>query len=158
MQEEKANAQNDMGKAIQAMERIMRGEDSDDLERLQEDYTFVGEVLDREYKAREKATKAKVPHLKGLQAANDFEVFCKTYFKDDLFHLHRSVDKLGDEICYEAIVSRILVDNVFKPDIMQEFCKILNESTGVDIGIEDEDSDYPGQIYFDISFPAIIRA
>lgn len=156
MQENNENAQK-REEAVKALERVMRGESVDD-EELMESLDIIGEALRKEYEGREQSTKVKMPHFKGLQAARDFENFVKTNFGDDLLHFSRTVDLIGDEICCEAIVKRVLIENIFTPNIIQDFSQILNESTGVDIGIETDDPKYAGNIYFDIGFPAIIRA
>ena len=156
MQENNENAKK-REEAIKALERVMRGENVDD-EELTESLDIIGEALRDEYEGREQNTRVKMPHLKGLQAARDFENFVKTNFEGDLLHFSRTIDRLGDEIHCEAIVKRILVENIFTPNIVQDFSRILNESTGIDIGIETDDPKYAGNIYFDIGFPAIIRA
>lgn len=156
MQDNNENAQK-RKEAIEALERVMRGGNISD-EEIAESLDIIGEALNDEYQERERNTKVKMPHLKGLQAAQDFENFVKTHLKDDLLHFSRTVDHLGDEICCEAIVKRILVENIFTPNVAQEFSRILNESTGIDIGIETDDPKYAGNIYFGIGFPAIMRA
>lgn len=156
MQDNKENAQK-FDEAVKALERVMRGGNISD-EELAESYDIIGKALNDEYEERERNTKVKMPHLKGLRAADDFEKFVKTHFKDELLHFHKRMDTLGDEVTYEAIVSRILVENIFTPNVVQEFARILNEATGIDIGIETDDPKYAGNIYFDIGFPAIMRA
>lgn len=157
MQENNKDAQNDKKKAVKAaIERIARGENETEEEVLA-DLDFLGTALKEEYDAREFSTKVKMPHLKGLKAADDFERFVKTNLKDELLHFHKSFDQLGDEVTYEAIVSRILVENLLTPNIVQEFAQILSEASGIDIGIETDNPKFSGNIYFDIAFPAIMR-
>lgn len=157
MQENNKDAQNEKKKAVKAaIERIARGENETEEEVLS-DLDFLGTALKEEYDAREFSTKAKMPHLKGLQAAKDFEAFVKTHFKDDLLLFNRTIDRLGDEICCDVIVKRILVGNIFTPNVVQDFSRILNEATVVDIGIESDDPRFAGNIYFCVAFPAIMR-
>lgn len=156
MQDNKDNAQENKKMAIEAMERVMRGEISDD-EEFAEAVDLIGSVLNEEYQEREQSTKVKFPHIKGLQAAKEFEEFVKNHF-EDVKHFHKTYDKLGDEVSYDVILPRIMLENIFEDGIVQKFIEILKHSTGIDIGIEQERQEFLGCIYLDVGFPAIMRA
>lgn len=153
MQDTNGKAQNN-AEALEALRRILDGESDDN---FVNDLALVSEALREEYEERENKTNVKAPHVRGLQAAKEFEEFVQSYLEEVKF-FNKTYDKLNDEISYDVILPRIMLENLFQDGIVQKFVRILKEATGIDIGIERERKEFHGCIYLDVGFPAILRA
>lgn len=148
--QEKKDAQNE------AMKALNDALESDSVEDFFKNSLIIGKAVKEEFEDREKATKAKAPHIKGLTAAKAFEDFVAAH-SHDIKHFEKFYDELSDSITYEVILPRVLVENILEAGVMQEVAKILLEANGVDIGIESEKEEFAGMLYVDIDFPAIVR-
>ena len=121
-----------------------------------EDSKLLGGLINAEMRQRESETTVKAPHIAGIKAAKAFEEFVKKHFKD-VQSFERNLNPVFEDIGYDVILPRISFENMLVPGIMEEFAAILKEANGLDISIEKENPHMKGMIYFDISFPAVIR-
>ena len=150
----KPNAQSDdYKKAMEALDRVLNGESD---EEFLKDTKFIGEALKKEIEVREKNTAAKAINLKGIKASQEFEGFMKGNFPE-IKHFERFYDKYSNEICYDVILPRFSLENMYSEGIMQKLADILREASGIDVSTEKENPEFEGMIYIDVSFPTIFR-
>lgn len=149
MQEKKDKAQ----EAKNAINKVLNSRTEEDF--LQASIE-AGKLLADEYNKREAATRAKAPHLKGLQAAKGFEDLVEECF-EDVAHFEKFHDRVGDSVEYGTILPKVSISEKTFPGSMQRFIDILRASNGIDIGYEIENPQFAGMIYFDIGFPASVR-
>lgn len=153
MQDNKDTQNNQHDNVEEVLSRLFNESSEDE---FLADSKVLGAAVNAEMEQREKNTKAKAPHIAGLKAAQAFEEFVHKHFKD-VKVFEKTPNAVFEDIGYDVILPRISLENMFVPGVMEEFAAILKEANGVDISIERENPDMEGMIYFDISFPAVIR-
>ena len=139
-------------KAHEAIDKLFNEISDED---FAESLITIGKGICTEVDEHNSKVKAKVLHIKGLQATQAFEAFVKESLKDV-----KKFDKFNDpimgDVTYNVVLPRIYLANRRSDGIVQKLSEILTEATCVDISIEDEDPDYEGMVYLDVSFPTVL--
>lgn len=140
--------------AIEAMNRVLSGSEGSDFE---SDCKIIGRALRSELQARDAATSVKVFNPKTLKAAKDFERIMQTPpMRVKL--MERTYDPMLGVITYVVNLPRVLFANTIAKGVTERFAEIVRIADAVDIGVEDENPETEGLLYFEITFNVVIRA
>lgn len=149
------NAQNEYAEALEALARFVSGESED----LQKDASLIGAGILKDVERREKETNAKMPNVKGILAAKKFEELVKRKFPDAI-HFEKMYSEVTEDVGFDLIIPRLAFFPLFNCDDAGNFeClkEIIQEADDLDIGVETENPEFEGNIYFDITFKVWIR-